>query len=64
MILAGVAVVLQFAHQGGVPVVALSVSFSFAIYGAIRKAVAVGSMEGLFLEALSAFAGADRRQRS
>jgi len=52
VILAVLAVLLQFAYYGGVPVVALTLSFSFAIYGAIRKAVAVGSMEGLFIEAM------------
>jgi chloramphenicol-sensitive protein RarD len=52
VVLAGIAVAIQFFHQGGVPVVALGVALSFGIYGAIRKAVVVGSMEGLFLETL------------
>jgi chloramphenicol-sensitive protein RarD len=46
------AVALQVFHQGGLPVVALTVAFSFGFYGAIRKGVSVGSMEGLLVETL------------
>ena len=46
------AVVLQFVYYGGLPVVALALSLSFGLYGAIRKKVSVESMEGLFLETL------------
>lgn len=46
------AVVLQFAYYGGLPLVALALSLSFGMYGAIRKKVSVGSMEGLFIETL------------
>ena len=46
------AVVLQFAFYGGLPLVALALSFTFGMYGAIRKRVSVESMEGLFIETL------------
>ena len=49
---AGSAVVLQFAYYGGLPLVALTLSLSFGMYGAIRKKVAVASLEGLFIETL------------
>ena len=49
---AAVAVVLQIIAKGGVPAVALGVAVSFGLYGAIRKGVAVESMEGLMLETL------------
>lgn len=46
------AVSLQVFNQGGLPVVALAVALSFGFYGAIRKGVAVDSMEGLLIETL------------
>ncbi len=46
------AVVLQFAYYGGLPVVALTLSLTFGLYGAIRKKVSVASLEGLFIETL------------
>ncbi len=46
------AVCLQVFNQGGLPIVALAVALSFGLYGAIRKGVAVGSMEGLLIETL------------
>lgn len=46
------AVILQFSFYGGLPLVALALSFTFGIYGAIRKRVSVGSIEGLFIETL------------
>lgn len=46
------AVVLQFVYYGGLPLVALALALSFALYGAIRKKVAVESLEGLFIETL------------
>ncbi len=46
------AIVLQLAYHGGLPLVALALSLSFGIYGAIRKKVAVESLEGLFIETL------------
>ena len=46
------AVLLQIQYYGGLPVVALSLAFSFGLYGAIRKGAAIESMDGLLLEAL------------
>ncbi|MEP1470305.1 MAG: EamA family transporter RarD [Halieaceae bacterium] len=46
------AVLVQVAYYGGLPVVALSLALSFGLYGAIRKGIAIESMEGLLLEAL------------
>ena len=46
------AVALQFVYYGGLPWVALALALSFALYGAIRKKVAVESLEGLFIETL------------
>ena len=47
---AGVAV--YAAGIGGLPLVAVGISVSFAIYGALRKFVAVDSVDGLFIETL------------
>jgi chloramphenicol-sensitive protein RarD len=49
---AGAAMLLQIIYQGGLPLVALGVALSFALYGAIRKGVTLGSLEGLFIETL------------
>ena len=46
------AVLVQVVYYGGLPVVALSLALSFGLYGAIRKGIAIESMEGLLLEAL------------
>ena len=46
------AVVLQLVYYGGLPLVALALSFTFGMYGAIRKKVSVESLEGLFIETL------------
>ncbi|MEP5568338.1 MAG: EamA family transporter RarD [Halioglobus sp.] len=46
------AVLLQLVYYGGLPVVALALSLSFGLYGAIRKKVSVASLEGLFIETL------------
>ena len=46
------AMLLQVIYHGGLPAVALAVSLSFGFYGAIRKRVAVDSVEGLFIETL------------
>ncbi len=46
------AVLVQINYYGGLPIVALSLALSFGLYGAIRKGVAIGSVEGLLLEAL------------
>jgi chloramphenicol-sensitive protein RarD len=44
------AVILQLLYFGELPLIALGLAGSFGLYGAIRKGVAVESMEGLFLE--------------
>lgn len=41
---------VQLVHYGGLPWVSLGLAISFGLYGAIRKAVAVESTEGLLLE--------------
>lgn len=46
------AVLVQINHYGGLPVVALGLALSFGLYGAIRKGVAIESVEGLLLETL------------
>jgi chloramphenicol-sensitive protein RarD len=46
------AVILQFVYYGGLPLVSLGVACSFGLYGAIRKGVAVESMEGLLMETI------------
>jgi chloramphenicol-sensitive protein RarD len=46
------AVLLQLIYYGGLPLVALGVSLTFGLYGAIRKKVDVESVEGLFVETL------------
>jgi chloramphenicol-sensitive protein RarD len=49
---AATAVILQFSYYGSLPLVSLGVAVSFGLYGAIRKGVAVESMEGLLMETL------------
>jgi chloramphenicol-sensitive protein RarD len=46
------AISLQVINQGGLPAVSLSLALSFGLYGAIRKAIPVDSIEGLFFETL------------
>ncbi|MEM8561774.1 MAG: EamA family transporter RarD [Pseudomonadota bacterium] len=48
--LAALAMVLQFIFHPGLPLVALSLALTFALYGAIRKGVQVESSEGLLIE--------------
>ena len=43
---------VQVFHYGGLPLVSLGLAFSFGLYSAVRKAVSVGSVEGLFIELL------------
>ena len=50
--LAVAAVIVQLVHLGGLPLIALGLAMSFGLYGAIRKGVTVGSVEGLLLETL------------
>lgn len=44
--------VVQLVYYGGLPLVSLGLAFSFGLYGAVRKAVSIGSVEGLFIELL------------
>lgn len=46
------AIALQALALGGVPVIALTLAFSFAFYGYFRKTARVGSASGLFVETL------------
>ena len=50
--LASLGVLLLIMENRGLPWVALGVSLSFGLYGAVRKAVAVEAVEGLLLETL------------
>lgn len=50
--LAFVGVLIQVVSFGSVPWVALTLAFSFAIYGAIRKRLPIDSITGLWLETL------------
>lgn len=43
---------VQVVHFGGLPYVSLGLALSFGFYGAVRKAVSVESMQGLFVEVL------------
>ncbi len=49
---AALAIGLQAWGLGGVPYIALSLAFSFALYGYIRKTAKAGSTTGLFVETL------------
>jgi chloramphenicol-sensitive protein RarD len=48
--LAAVGMLILIAENRGLPWVALGVAVSFGIYGAIRKKVTIGAVEGLFVE--------------
>jgi chloramphenicol-sensitive protein RarD len=48
--LAGVGMLILIAENRGLPWVALGVAVSFSLYGAIRKKVSIGAVEGLFVE--------------
>lgn len=50
IILAFLAVLYQLVTLGYVPIVSISLAFSFGIYGLIRKKVNLGSIVGLFVE--------------
>ncbi|MEI5640587.1 MULTISPECIES: EamA family transporter RarD [unclassified Pseudoalteromonas] len=52
VVLAIVGVVLQLISFGSFPVIAFSLAGSFAIYGLLRKTLAVESLPGLLIEAL------------
>jgi chloramphenicol-sensitive protein RarD len=48
--IAGIGV--QVVYYQGLPMVSLGVAISFGLYGAIRKGISIGSVEGLFIELL------------
>jgi chloramphenicol-sensitive protein RarD len=48
--LAGIGMLILIAENRGLPWVALGVAVSFSLYGAIRKKVSIGAVEGLFVE--------------
>ncbi len=48
--IAAIAMAIQAAGVGGIPVVAITLAVTFAVYGYIRKTVKVGSAAGLFVE--------------
>ncbi len=50
LILAGIGVVNEVAHVGGVPWIGLGLAFSFGTYGLVRKRVGVNSVLGLAIE--------------
>lgn len=50
--LATAAVITQFIAYGSLPWIALTIAFSFGLYGLIRKTVKAGSNVGLFVECL------------
>jgi chloramphenicol-sensitive protein RarD len=50
--LAVAGVASQVIYFGGLPLVSLGLAMSFGLYGAVRKAVSIGSVEGLFVEVL------------
>ncbi|MCZ6831741.1 MAG: EamA family transporter RarD [Gammaproteobacteria bacterium] len=50
--LAAVGMLILIMENRGLPWVALGVSVSFGLYGAVRKAVSVGAVEGLLLETI------------
>jgi chloramphenicol-sensitive protein RarD len=52
ILFAAAGVLLQFISHGSVPIIALALACSFAIYGALRKGTKVDAMPGLFVETL------------
>lgn len=50
--IAAIAIVIQAIGIGGVPYIALSLAFSFALYGYLRKTAKAASTTGLFIETL------------
>ncbi len=50
MALAGLAVVVLSVENGGPPLIALVLAFSFGLYGVLKKTVGVGAVEGLAVE--------------
>ena len=52
VLLAAAGVLILTVHYGQLPWIALTIAFSFGIYGLIRKVAPVGSVEGLTVETL------------
>ncbi len=50
--IAAVAIGIQWVGQGGVPIIALSLAVSFALYGYLRKTAKASALAGLFIETL------------
>ena len=50
--IACLAVLYQLISAGSIPLISLTLAFSFAFYGMIRKKIHVGSIVGLFVETL------------
>lgn len=53
--LASMAIVYQVVMLGSLPIVSLSLAFSFAFYGLIRKKINIPSLTGLYVETLILF---------
>mgnify|MGYP003593959395 FL=1 len=51
-VLAGAGVAVQAVALGGLPWVSIVLASSFALYGYVRKVVAVAALDGLFVETL------------
>ena len=49
------AIAVQLIAVGGIPVISLALSLSFAFYGAIRKKIKADAIQGLFIESLFLF---------
>lgn len=52
IVLAIIAVVYQLATLGTIPIIALTLAFSFGFYGMVRKKIAISSIPGLFIETI------------
>lgn len=52
IVMALLAIGVQLVAVGGLPVISLALSLSFAAYGAIRKKVAADAIQGLFIESM------------
>jgi chloramphenicol-sensitive protein RarD len=50
--LAAIAVIIMTVDAGGLPWISLTLAFSFAIYGYLRKTLPIGPSQGFFLEVL------------
>ncbi|XPV68954.1 MAG: EamA family transporter RarD [Halarcobacter sp.] len=52
ILLAFIAIVYQLMTIGSIPIIALSLAFSFGFYGMVRKKVQIASIPGLFIETI------------